>query len=305
MQVVEINVDPALPNPVTTQLLETHFLTSTNGEPLVGRASQFDQQHPERSLRFDPEGIRQTSRGTFLISDEYGPTIREFDPQGKLIRELLTPRRYLITTQGAVPELELPPHNQSGRQTNRGWEGIGLSVDGSKVYALTQSPLIQDGGLDEKNARVGTNLRLLETDPANGTHREFLYQLDDKSLGCNDIEAISPNRLLIIERDSKPGAAAKTKRIYEVDLANATDISKIDRLPTTGIPANVQPVTKKLFIDLLASEYGLAGDTFPEKIEGITVGPRMPDGSRIFIVTSDNDFKPDEATEIFVFRIHL
>src|SRR5262249_55229346 len=158
-----------------------------------GRATQFDRERPERSLRLDPEGIRATNRGTFFIADEYGPSIREFDVNGKWLRDLPTPVRYLIKSPGGTPKEELPPHNVSGRQNNRGWEGVGLSHDGQKVYAIAQSPLIQDAGLNEKNARVGTNVRIWEYDLVSGRSREFLYPLDDKSLGCSDIEVIADN----------------------------------------------------------------------------------------------------------------
>ncbi len=303
IQIVEIVVDPTAATPVTTRLLETHLLKAASGEPFIGRATQFDREHPERTLRLDPEGIRVTARGTILISDEYGPTIREFDAKGKWLRDLPTPGRYLIASPGGTPQEELPPHNKSGRQNNRGWEGVALSIDGNKVYAITQSPLIQDGALNEANARVGTNIRIWEHDLTTGVSREYLYPLEDKSLGCSDLEAIAPQRLLAIERDGKPHETAKVKRIYEIDLSQASEISAIEQLPTTGIPAGIRPVAKKLYLDLLAPQHGLAGQTFPEKIEGIAVGPKLADGSRVLIVTSDNDFKADEPTEIFAFRI--
>ncbi|MEI8017274.1 MAG: esterase-like activity of phytase family protein [Schlesneria sp.] len=303
IQIVEIVVDPGSATPVTTKLLETHHLTTPTGENFLGRQTQFDKDHPERSLRLDPEGIRATKNGTFLISEEYGPTVREFDSKGRQLRVLNTPARYLIKSPGGTPEEELPPNNTSGRQNNRGWEGAALSDDGQKLYTIAQSPLIQDGGLDEKNKRVGINVRIWEHDLTTGGSREFLYQLDDKSLGCSDIEWISPNRLLVIERDGKPGNETKAKLLYEIDLSGATDISSIERLPVKGAPEGVRPVAKKLFIDLLAPKYGLAGDKFPEKIEGIAFGPKLADGYRVLIVASDNDFRADQDTEIYAFSV--
>jgi hypothetical protein len=96
---------------------------------------------------------------------------------------------------------------------------------------------------------------------------------------------------------------AKVKRLYEIDLAGATDIQTIEQLPSRGIPSDVRPVTKKPFLDLLAAEYGLAGPGFPEKIEGIALGPRLKSGQRVLVVTSDNDFKRDESTEIYFFAV--
>ncbi|HEY0983217.1 MULTISPECIES: esterase-like activity of phytase family protein [unclassified Schlesneria] len=304
-QVVEIPVDPAASEPVKVRLVGTHFLTNDKGVNYVGRSTQFNPSQPSNSLRMDPEGIRATKSGSYFIADEYGPSVRHFDGSGKLIQVLPTPKKYEIQFPSGSPEQELPPRNLSGRQANRGWEGLALSGDDRKLFAILQSPLIQDGGLNAQNKRVGTNVRIWEHDLVTSKSREFLYQLEDKSHGCSEIEWVSPNRLLVIERDGKPGSEAKAKRVYDIDLTHATDISSLEKLPSTGIPAGVQPVAKRLFLDLLAPELGLAGDQFPEKIEGIALGPVLPDGRRVVVIASDNDFKKDEPTEFYVFATKL
>jgi len=49
-------------------------------------------------------------------------------------------------------------------------------------------------------------------------------------------------------------------------------------------------VTKAAFVDLLDTAFGLKGNTFPEKIEGLAFGPDLADGRHTLIVTNDNDF---------------
>jgi len=96
------------------------------------------------------------------------------------------------------------------------------------------------------------------------------------------------------------------KRIFLIDLAGATpatDIRGTPTLPTTGTPVGVVPVTKAPFIDLLSPLYGLAGATFPEKIEGLAFGPDLQDGRHVLIVTNDNDFLTAQANRFFVFAI--
>ena len=63
------------------------------------------------------------------------------------------------------------------------------------------------------------------------------------------------------------------------------------------------PVSKTPFLDLLAPAYGLAGASFPEKIEGIAFGPDLADGSHLLLVTHDNDFVADSPSRIFAFSI--
>jgi hypothetical protein len=47
----------------------------------------------------------------------------------------------------------------------------------------------------------------------------------------------------------------------------------------------------------------LNGKQFPEKIEGLSFGPNMPDGRRLLVVASDNDFEAEEAIRFFFFAV--
>ena len=299
----DIVVDPMSSPIVKAELRETHLLTSRSGQPFVGSAAAFATKSSGRGMRFDPEAIRPSGRGTFFLSDEYGPSILEFDAHGKELRDLTIPARFGIRSPAADPNAELPPANVSGRYPNKGMECLAISADGETLFGLMQGPLLQDGALDANNKRVGTNVRLLELQIRTGKTREFLYPLDHCDNGCSEIETLAPGRFLVIERDGKPGTPDAIKRIYEIDLRHATDISSIDSLPSTDIPAAATPVTKRLFLDLLDRRWGLVGESFPAKIEGITFGPTQKDGSRLLLISSDNDFKPEEPIRIFAFAI--
>src|SRR5262245_27357945 len=80
--------------PVRAKLVSTKLLTTEKGERLVGSLGAFDAEHPEKSLRFDPEGARVGRNGNVFISDEYGPWICEFSPEGKRLRTLKVPPRF-------------------------------------------------------------------------------------------------------------------------------------------------------------------------------------------------------------------
>jgi len=66
---------------------------------------------------------------------------------------------------------------------------------------------------------------------------------------------------------------AKFKKVIEIDIKDASDISAVEALPEKAIPRDVRPVSKKVFLDLLDPALGLAGKDFPEKIEGLAFGP--------------------------------
>jgi len=270
--------------------------------PFTGRDTAFDLSNPAATQRLDVEGLRVGASGTFFVSDEYGPFLYEMSAAGERLRALPVPPKFLVTNPG-IEDAELPPTNTSGRQANRGMEGLAISPDGRLLYGIMQSPLLQDGALDASNGRVGVNVRLLELDVETGATRELVYPLEKASYGINEILAIDDHRFLVLERDGKAGKNAAFKRLYAIDISGASDVSAVPSLPSTGLPDGVNAVKKSLFLDLLDPAFGLAGASAPEKIEGLTFGPDLPDGRRLLLVTIDNDFVTTQDNTILAFAI--
>lgn len=307
---LDIVVTPGAVPPVTVSLVKATPLTTESGASFAGSSAAFDATNSPASLRLDPEGIRVGPTGTFFVSDEYGPFVYEFDAAGRRLRALPVPAKFLIEHPNANGADELPsppaaaPGNSTGRQANRGMEGLAIAPDGTKLYGIMQSPLIQDGALNSSNQRRGVHNRLLEIDLATGATREFVYVLDSRSNGTNEILAVNDHQFLVVERDGNAGGDAAFKRIVAVDITGATDVSGVASLPQTApLPADITPVSKTPFIDLLASDFGLAGSGFPEKIEGLAFGPDLADGRHLLLVASDNDFLPTQDTRVFAFAI--
>jgi hypothetical protein len=290
---------------ITPRIDKTRLMRADAKTFFTGSFEAFDETgSAQGSLRFDPEGIRISACGkTAFVSDEYGPYLYEFDlDSGKRLRSLALPSKFLIDYPSVVPSDELS-RNLSGRQANRGMEGLAISPDGGRLYGIMQSALIQDGGLNASLSRVGTNNRIVEIDVATGDVREFLYTLDDKGNGVSEIVAVNDHQFLVLERDGRAGAAAVVKKLFLVDIAGATDIRAVKQLPSTGVPAGVTAVAKSLFIDMLNPAFGLAGATFPEKLEGLAFGPDLEDGRHLLIVTNDNDFNQAQGSKFFAFAI--
>jgi hypothetical protein len=281
---------------VTANLIATHLLTDENANAFTGKSDA-------GALRFDPEAIRVGAAGTVYISDEYGPYVYGFDPStGQRVQTVGVPANFQIANPNPVGANELPPGNASGRQANRGMEGLASSPDGTKLYGIMQNPLIQDNALNASNQRRGTNIRIVQFDAATGVaQHEYVYVLGDGTtgaaggagLGVNELVAIDDHRFLLIERDSNAGTAAAIKRVVQIDLGGATDVLGVASLPQTGAELaglGITPVSKTTLIDLLDPAFGLAGASFPEKIEGLAFGPDLADGRALLFVTNDNDF---------------
>ncbi len=300
-QSIHIELASGQDQPLRVELVGTTLLSDEHGGPLVGAASAFEGVDRTLDTRFDPEGVRVSPAGTWWVCDEYGPWIDEFSSEGERLRRLAIPEKFRIEHPGAGPDQELPPHNVRGRQSNRGFEGLAISPDGTTLWALPQSPLLQDGALSAQGMRVGLNCRILEVSLATGKTREFVYTLEDPKHGVSELLAIDDHRLLVLERDSKGGDDAKFRRIFGVDLDGASDVSGVESLPRAGVPAGVVPAAKAQWLDFLDPRFGLGGHDMPEKIEGMTFGPALPDGRRTLVVTSDNDLDASELTWFWVF----
>ena len=327
---------------ITSTLLDTRLLRIQGNKNLLGSSSAFDTLNPAASLRFDPEGVVVTPTGTFIISDEYGPYVYEFNKQGQLVRRIPVPAKFLISNPtGDVNEngdsLELYKFpfdvngktygNNSGRQANRGMEGLAITPDGRYLVGIMQNALIQDNGLeyddpqefDETPGRVSLNNRIFKYDLLTGMYWEYVYVMDSISQGkgVNEILAINDHEFLVVERDNRslvsPGASAFSpatsglKRIYKIDLntPGLTDVSGYDPLPVT-----FTPVSKALFINLLNDAYEVNATThqtikqvIAEKIEGLAWGPDLPNGHHVLYVYSDNDLNTGFPTQIYAFEV--
>jgi len=300
---MDITVDPESKNPVQLKLASTSLLTNEMGQSFSGALSMIDKKNPEKSRRLDPEGVRVGPKGEILIADEYGPSLYEFDTSGKRTQTYPIPAKFLPAKISAKPDDELPPKNLMGRQPNRGMEGLAISPDGSKLIGIMQSPLIQDGGVDGLKQRVGINCRILEVNRSTGKTREFVYQLENPGLGVSEILALNDYEYLVLERDGKANREATFKKVFKIDTRMATEISLLEKLPALKLPQEIMPVTKTLFIDLLDRSLKLVGTDLPEKFEGMTFGPDLPDGRRLLLITADNDFIASAPLRVYAFAV--
>jgi hypothetical protein len=242
-----------------------------------------------RVLDFDPEGIDAEGLallpdGSLWVSDEYGPYLLHFGGDGRMI-ERVSPwsrPRGLPAVFGT-------------RRPNRGMEGLTLLPDGRTLVGIMQSSL--DNPSKEVRAR-STVTRLVAFDTETGQTRQYLYLQEAPAMSNSAICALSATELLVIEHDALlPGARGEPswhKRIYHIDLAEASDVSDPDDHPQ-GVRlggwtleqctadelrgAGVRPVRKSLVADLLPLGYP------HDKPEGIA----MLDPYTIAVV-NDDDF---------------
>jgi 3-phytase/alkaline phosphatase D len=258
------------------------------------------QPFPPASL--DPEGIALTKDDELVITSEgfanrlIDPFVRRFDLAGDQLGEL------------PVPVPFLPDAAQTrGVRLNLGFESAVTASGGRFLYTASEAALVQDG--PPATVGAGSPARLVRFNLRKGrVDRQFLYWTDPiaeppappGSFAVNGLVELLPldrGTLLAMERSFSVGApdTGNTIKLYTVSLEGADDINGIDSL--AGRLDAIDAVDKTLVLDL--DDVGIPLDN----VEGMTFGPRLPDGRRSLLLVSDNNFSPAAFTQFLLFAV--
>jgi hypothetical protein len=248
---------------------------------------------------FDPEGIVvQPLIGTLIVSDEYGPALYEFTRSGQFLRTYKVPAGLLPrnAATGAV-NYSSDEGNDAGKRTNRGFEGLAISPDGFYVFAMLQSAMLDEG------AGNGTVNRIVKFSVLTGRAvAQYAYRMEGSSQGrgISALIALNDHELLVLERNNRGlGVDAEltpaNKKVFRIDLSSATDVTDVD---LDAVGALYTPVVKQSapWLDLAlpgtlaAPSLAALNGMSPEKWEGLSVGPRLADGSYLVLAGTDNDY---------------
>lgn len=291
--------------PDRVELVRTIVLADSTGRPMSGLPNPTGPggtgetplaldgtMLPTATNGLDPEGLVALADGSFWVSDEYGPWLVHFGPDGRMLAR----RSPFASFGGGLPAV------LAARRANRGMEGL-APVPGSGMLAgLMQSPLDNPKAAGRKSRAV----RLLLLDPASGATRQYVYLLDTPGYRTTEIAAVSATRFLVLEIDGKPRMGddvASFMRVFLIDLAGATDVSDpadgprgrlyggrtLEELdPAEYSAAGIVPVGKTLVLDLLDPAVG-----YPhEKPEGLAlVDPQT------VAIANDDDFGVDAGPD--------
>lgn len=250
-------------------------------------------------LAFDPEGVVVHPRtGHFLVSDEYGPSLVEFNRAGQLVRRFQVPAN-LLPRDAATGATNFADDsgNSAGKRTNRGFEGLAITPDGRFAFAMLQSAMLDEG------AGNGVLNRIVKFDTTTGRAlAQYAYRMEGSSQGrgISALVALDDSEFLVLERNNRGlGVDAElspaNKKVFRISLAGATEVSGID-LDAAG--AVFTPVSKQAlpWLDLAAAttlnapSLQALGGLSPEKWEGLAIGPRLADGSYLVLAGTDNDY---------------
>jgi hypothetical protein len=307
----KVDVDPASGAISNFQILKT-LIFRKGGSALDGFAPDIGGP---LGTAFDPEGVViHPLTGHLLVSDEYGPSLLEINRAGQVVRRYELPANVgPRNTVSGVANYASDAGNDAGKRTNRGFEGLAISPDGRTVYAMLQSAMLDEG------AGNGTLNRIVAFDTRSAQPvAQFAYRMEGGSQGrgISSLVAINSSEFLVLERNNRglgvdATLSSPNKKVFRIDLAGASDVSGLNlaTAPTTSYT----PVTKTPtpWLDLAAagtlshaSLSGLGGVS-PEKWEGLTIGPRLVDGSYLVLAGTDNDYSVTQNAGSVQFDVYF
>lgn len=292
----------------SARVTETIALKGKDGKPVGGLPFTADGIKMEAAYDIngkvltgvnglDSEALVRLPDGSFLIADEYAPSIVEVAADGTLVKRHVPAGLETALANDGVEVVGSLPAIMAKRYINRGLENLAISADGSTIYALMQSPLANP---DSDAYKKSANTRLWKIDRATGkVLGEYLYVMDDaasfaadnkkepqkqNAVRMSEMVAIGNDKLLIDERISK------TTKLYVIDLATATPLDpsfddaktapSLEQMSAAELEAKgIKPVVKTLVLNSDDVE-GL-----PKKIEGVAVMSPTE-----MIVFNDSDF---------------
>lgn len=250
----------------------------------------------------DPEGLGLTKDRQLILTSEgntntlLAPWVRRYDLAGNYLADLPVPSYYLPTAD-----------HSSGIRFNLAFETAGVPPNGRFVFTSTENALYQDG--PAATTTNGSPSRILRYNLQTGQlDREYLYETDPifeppipptqfAVNGIADLLPLNNEFLLSMERSFSvgvPGTGNEIK-LYEVALPGATNVLGTPSL--AGELGSIRPAQKTLLLDL-----GTLGIPL-DNVEGMTLGPKLPDGRQSLVMVSDNNFAASQFTQFLLFAI--
>lgn len=248
----------------------------------------------------DAESIVLPRPGKLFISTEgdmeanpaIDPFINGFNVTGRQRQMLPIPDKFLAGGPNSVRD-------------NLGFESLTVLPNGRALFAATENALVADGPVASLTETSPSRVLELNFAPF-GPGREFVYVVDTipqppdpvgsfADNGLVEIEALDGRGTFLAMERSFAVGVGNTIRLFEASADGATDVSGLEVL---GAPGTYEPMSKRLVADL---ETDLGID--PDNVEGMRFGPKLPDGRRILILVSDNNFNPAQTTQIIALAL--
>ena len=253
------------------------------------------------ALPFNPNGIDiedlyMFKDGSFIVVDEYSPSVAIISETGKILKRY-TPQGK--TLAGATyPVVDNLPGILSQRRANRGFEAVAVTADEKTAYVVMQSPLGPTGAnTPTRNSRVLRVLKMDISDRLNASvtgqyvmlmspATEYPEGNRPQDLKLSAAVCVTDTQLLVIERTDEVGIGGA--KLVLVNLEGATDISGLPIAGTLALENSALDLAT-VGITPVGTSVVYENEETPElqdfKLEGLSIINR-----NVVALSNDNDF---------------
>lgn len=259
-------------------------------------------------LAIDPESMILARPGQSFVSTEgdedtdpmTDPVIMRFNPVGRQTRNVPVPDKFLYSVDDG-----------NHVRDNLAFESLTVSPNGRYLYVATENALINDGPIS--TLTNGSPSRFMQYHlPRQQPMSEYIYCVNPipqapvpsdafADHGLVEIAALdNAGTFLTMERSFAVGVG-NTILLFEASTAGATDVSNTTALNLSDCPDGPwTTMSKELVVDL---EADLGID--PDNVEGLAFGPWLPDGRRLLVLVSDNNFNASQTTQFIALAVEI
>ena len=283
----------------TVEMLKVTTLLDASGQAYPNKIDDPQRVPDPEALRCNPlnrslvwcsEGERIVRDNRLVLSD---PSITVMDSNGK----------YRDTF--ALAENMRMSRQEKGPRQNGVFEGLSYTNNYRTLFVSTEEPLYNDGPKAGVNDTAGW-IRILRYDVATRKQvAQYAYRVDPVVQepispgafvvnGVSDILALNNRTLLVTERSYSTGRLTCNIRVYQANLAGATDIANVYSLQKTPPP---KPIRKKLLLNMDTLQ------RWTDNVEGATFGPLLPNGKRSLIFVADDNFSKLGRNQFLLFEV--
>jgi len=257
------------------------------------------QPYPTGSL--DPEGLTLTKSDELVVTSEgiaargISPWVRRYALDGTFLGDL------------PVPDAFRPTSATHGVRQNLAFEAAAVAPNGRHLFVGMEGALAQDG--PPATLDGGSPARILRYQlPAQRLDRQYVYVTDPvaepsvppTAFAVNGLVELLPFNnqfMLSMERSFSVGApgTGNTIKLHTLAFPGAGDVNGLDSI--AAVLGDIRPLRKALLFDLRTLGIPL------DNVEGMAIGPDLPDGRRSLLLVSDNNFAASQFTQFLLFAL--
>ncbi|MGZ5351433.1 MAG: esterase-like activity of phytase family protein [Actinomycetota bacterium] len=258
--------------------------------------------HPYAPFSLDPEGLTLAKHAELIVTSEgianqgIAAWVRRYALDGTFRGDLPVPDAFRPTS---------PTH---GVRQNLAFEAAAVALDGRHLFVGMEGALAQDG--PAATLTNGSASRILRYNLASGRlDRQFVYFTDPIAQapvpptqfavsGLVELLPFNDEFMLSMERSFSVGVpgTGNTIKLYFDAFPGAEDVNGADSI--AGELGSIRPVRKTLLVNL--DTLGIPLDN----VEGMTLGPTLPDGRQSLVLVSDNNFAASQFTQFLLFALN-